>query len=81
MKAFVLIKARPGMEDRLMELVCEDSRVRSAYITFGPYDIVCEIIVKDTNELEEVVRYIRKLPDVDDTITLIVARASIQERS
>jgi len=74
MKAFILIKSRPGMEDRLAELILEESRVQRVFKTFGPYDLLAEIECSSTSELEEIVSYIRKLPDVVDTITLISAR-------
>ncbi len=79
MKAFVLIKSRPGMEDRLAELILEENRVKRVFKTFGPYDLLAEIDCMNTNELEDVVSYIRKLPDVIDTITLIVAKIKLRE--
>lgn len=74
MRAWILIKVKPPMEHRVLELLQQERRITYGGVVFGAYDLIVEIEANDTRELEEVVDFIRRLPDVLESTTLIVTR-------
>ena len=71
-KAFVLINCEPGKEPSILNQLHEMKGVIDAQGTFGIYDIVARIESDDKSQLENIISdQIRKLDDVDSTLTLI----------
>lgn len=71
-KAFVLINCEPGKEPSILNQLREMNSVIDAQGTFGIYDIVARIESDDKSQLENIISdQIRKLDDVNSTLTLI----------
>ncbi|AFS83416.1 Lrp/AsnC family transcriptional regulator [Candidatus Nitrosopumilus sediminis] len=71
-KAFVLINCEPGKEPSILKQLREMKNVVDVQGTYGVYDIVARIESDDKSQLENIISdQIRKLDDVNSTLTLI----------
>jgi DNA-binding Lrp family transcriptional regulator len=71
-KAYVLINAQTMETAEVVEMMHEVKGVVAADVTFGPYDAVAIVEASDLNALGRIiVREIRTLPGVLDTITCL----------
>lgn len=72
---FVLIKVAPGKERRVYERIASLKEVEELYPLFGEYDLIAKVVVKDFEELSEVVvNKIRSVEGVVETKTLTGAK-------
>jgi len=72
---FVLIKVSPGKERYVYERLASLSEVNELYPLFGEYDLIAKIVVKDFEELSDVViNKIRTISGVVETKTLTGAK-------
>lgn len=70
--AYVLINIEPGFEKKVLSEIKNLSDVKESHITFGTYDIIAKIEVKDSMKMKEYIfNRIRKIENVRSTITLI----------
>ena len=71
-KAFVLINCEPGKEPSILGQLREMKNVVDVQGTYGVYDIVARIESDSKSQLDNVISdQIRKLDDVNSTLTLI----------
>jgi len=71
-KAFVLINCEHGKEPSILEQLREMKNVVDVQGTYGVYDIVARIESDSKSQLDNVISdQIRKLDDVNSTLTLI----------
>jgi DNA-binding Lrp family transcriptional regulator len=74
-KAFVLFKVNSGMEKDVSKQLAELEEVQEASITYGEYDVIAKITVKDLHLLEDFLAdKIRKVQSVVLTSTMIIAQ-------
>lgn len=72
---FVLIKIAPGRERKVYDRIASLKEVEELYPLFGEYDLIAKIVVKDFEELSEVVvNKIRSIEGVVETKTLTGAK-------
>lgn len=72
---FVLIKIAPGKERRVYDRIASIKEVEELYPLFGEYDLIAKIVVKDFEELSDiVVNKIRTIEGVLETKTLTGAK-------
>jgi DNA-binding Lrp family transcriptional regulator len=72
-KAFVLINVESGFEEQVLEGIKAVEGVEEAYYSYGVYDIIAKIASETMEQLKEsVTKYIRTLPKVRSTLTLIM---------
>lgn len=72
MKAYVLVNSQTMETADVVEMMRQVKGVVAADVTFGPYDAVAIVEAADLNALGRViVREIRTLPGVLDTITCL----------
>ena len=72
-KGFVLLNCDLGAEEFIVEELKKISQVSQAYITFGAYDVIAEIITDTQEDFDETVSFkIRRLTRVVSTMTLNV---------
>ena len=72
-KGFVLLNCDLGAEEFIVEELIKISQVSQAYITFGAYDVIAEIITDTQEDFDETVSFkIRRLTRVVSTMTLNV---------
>ena len=72
---FVLIKIAPGKEKRVYDRIANIKEVEELYPLFGEYDLIAKIVVKDFEELSDiVVNKIRTIEGVLETKTLTGAK-------
>ncbi len=70
-KGFVLINCDIGAEEYIVEELKRIPEVKSAYVTFGAYDIIAELDAKTSEEFDQTVSHkIRTLARVESTMTL-----------
>ncbi|MCD6513557.1 MAG: Lrp/AsnC ligand binding domain-containing protein [Candidatus Odinarchaeota archaeon] len=69
--AYILLSVKTGYEYDVLEQIDEIEEVTEAAITFGEYDIIARIEIKNIGQLDEIVTRIRKIPGVERTSTLI----------
>lgn len=74
MKAFVLINVRMGQIEEVVKHLRRSEKVIEAHMTFGPYDAVAVVNVKDLNELGKLLSsVIQPIPGVTETLTCLAA--------
>lgn len=76
MKAYVLVKIRPGSGAEVVRNIKKLAGVVEAHLTFGPYDAVAVVQVDSGARLSRVVHEeIHPIPGVLDTLTCLAADA------
>ncbi|MGI0003209.1 MAG: Lrp/AsnC ligand binding domain-containing protein [Nitrosopumilaceae archaeon] len=71
-KAYVLISCEPGSDDYVVSNLKAISSVKSAYGTFGLYDVIAKIEASTEADLKnDLMKRIRKLDKIQGTITLM----------
>ena len=77
-KAYVLINCKLGKEDTLLSELRALKAIKEAHGTFGAYDIVAEVLAKDTETLrKEITWNIRKIQSIRYTLTLTASNKQI----
>ena len=72
-KGFVLLNCDLGAEEFIVEELEKIPQISQAYVTFGAYDIITEIITDSKEDFDETVSLkIRRLTRVVSTMTLNV---------
>ena len=73
MKAFVLIHVRVGNIPEVVKNLQRTNGVQEAHMTFGPYDVIAEIMADDPKTLGSMLAFnIHPIPGILDTTTLLV---------
>ena len=72
-KGFVLLNCDLGAEEFIVEELKKIPQISQAYVTFGAYDVIAEIITDSKEDFDETVSLkIRRLVRVVSTMTLNV---------
>ena len=72
MKAYVMIKIRPGDVREVVRGLRETAHVLEANMTFGPYDAVAVIEAENLNGLGTLIASsIQPMPGVEQTLTCL----------
>ena len=72
MKAYVLIKTRPGEVKEVVRQLRKMVNVVEAHMTFGPYDAVAVLQSSDLSGLGEMIASaIQPVPGVEQTLTCV----------
>ena len=72
-KGFVLLNCDLGAEEFIVEELRKIPQISQAYVTFGAYDVIAEIITDSKEDFDETVSLkIRRLTRVVSTMTLNV---------
>ena len=72
-KGFVLLNCDLGAEEFIVEELKKIPQISQAYVTFGAYDVITEIITDSKEDFDETVSLkIRRLTRVVSTMTLNV---------
>lgn len=76
MKAYVLIKIRPGSIDEVVKNLRRLDGVLDANMTFGPYDAVATVQASDVGRLGNLIAsQIQPIPGVNETLTCLIAES------
>lgn len=73
-KAFVLITCVLGTESDVLQNLKSIDSIKEAHQTFGSYDIIASVDNTGKENIQDVIRQIRKIDDVKSTSTLIVTK-------
>ena len=69
---YVLINCETGNEDSIIRSLRLIPGIKSAFGTFGSYDIIAKIVEKDKNSLlDTIAKKIRKIQNIRATLTLL----------
>jgi len=71
-RGFILLNCDLGAEEYIVDQLKQMKVISNAYLTFGAYDIIAEIITEDQEEFAKAITTIRKLSRVVSTMTLNV---------
>lgn len=72
MKAYILIKIRTGEVKEVVKQLRKIAAVKSAEMTFGPYDAIAVVEQNDIRELGQVLASeIHPIPGVEETLTCL----------
>ena len=72
MKAYVLIKTRPGEVKEVVRQLRKTENVVEAHMTFGPYDAVAVLEASDLSGLGDLIASaIQPVPGVEQTLTCV----------
>jgi len=72
-KAFVAIHCETGKENQVIRSIMEIKDVKEVIGVLGLYDVIAKIEAQDSVILEQIItKYVRKVPHVLTTMTLIV---------
>ena len=69
---YVAVHCDTGKELHVFDRIMGIRKVREANIVMGLYDIMCKLETDSTQELENMIMKIRKIPHVQTTMTLLV---------
>jgi DNA-binding Lrp family transcriptional regulator len=76
MKAYVLIKIRPGDIKEVVRRLHETPHILEANMTFGPYDAVAVVEAEDLARLGTLIASsIQPMPGVEQTLTCLAVEA------
>jgi DNA-binding Lrp family transcriptional regulator len=76
MKAYVLIKVRPGDIKEVVRRLHETPHILEANMTFGPYDVVAVVDTSDLAKLGTLIASsIQPMPGVEQTLTCIAVES------
>jgi DNA-binding Lrp family transcriptional regulator len=72
-KAFVAIHCQVGKENQVIRALMEIQGVSKVTGVLGLYDVMIEVEGEDSSKIEKIItKYVRKVPDVLTTMTLMV---------
>jgi len=75
MLAYVLLGVAPNTEEKVYAKLKKISEVKQINILFGSWDIIAQVEVKSVAGLNEfMLEKVRKIPEVNLTATMIVAK-------
>lgn len=75
MLAYVLLGVAPNTEEKVYSKLKKIPEVKQINILFGSWDIVAQVEVKSVTGLNEfMLEKVRKIPEVNLTATMIVAK-------
>ncbi|MFX1251200.1 MAG: Lrp/AsnC ligand binding domain-containing protein [Promethearchaeota archaeon] len=75
--AFVLINTELGKEDTVIDDLKKIPGVLEVFLLYGVYDLIVKVEEATTLSLNELIRSrIRRLPNVNTTLTMIVIEGS-----
>jgi DNA-binding Lrp family transcriptional regulator len=78
MRAYVLLRTQLMETAEVVKLMRQVKGVVSADVTFGPYDAVAQVEATDLDTLSRlVIRDIRTLPGVIDTLTCLAVQPGL----
>jgi len=72
-KAYVLAIVKRGTEHQAAEKLQKMENIADALITYGMWDLVVRIEAESLGKLDQAISEIRKLPEIEQTNTLIGA--------
>jgi DNA-binding Lrp family transcriptional regulator len=76
MKAYVLIKVRTGEINEVVRQLRKLNNIKEANMTFGPFDVVALVEVKDVGDLGALLASeIQPVPGIEETLTCIAVDA------
>ncbi len=74
MKAYILIKMRPGDVPQALQQLRQSPGVETAQMVFGPYDLILEVQAPDLAALGRLLAHeVQPIPGVLETITCLEA--------
>lgn len=73
--AYILINTARGSEDKVLNELKKIEGIIEVHTLYGMYDIIAKVEIKDTEDKfkENITWKIRRISEVESTITLIVA--------
>jgi DNA-binding Lrp family transcriptional regulator len=79
--AFILIKTKAGLEEKVLKKVLEIEGVREAYIVLGVYDIIAKVSVERLEKLQEIIRQkVRgEIEEIEETMTMLVIEGASKD--
>jgi DNA-binding Lrp family transcriptional regulator len=73
---YILAKIEAGKEDKILDSLKKTNQVSKASLTYGIYDLCVEAQFKTMEALDNfVVNVLRKIPGINETVTLLTSRA------
>jgi Lrp/AsnC family transcriptional regulator for asnA, asnC and gidA len=74
LKAYILLSAKPSEESRekAIKILSQFPQISQIHRLFGRFDFLIEVLVKDINELSEIIGKIHRLEVINKTETMIV---------
>jgi DNA-binding Lrp family transcriptional regulator len=71
--AYVMISTELGSEEKVTNALEELPQIKETYTVYGIYDLITRVEYADRQELSEIIiRKIRGIPGIKNTITLMV---------
>lgn len=77
LRAQVLVALEPRFQERILEAMAGLGEVRRLMTVSGEYDLVAEVAVQDSGELDRLLTRIGKIPGIARTVTLVILTASL----
>ena len=71
--AFLFLNTQPRNLEQVQEALQNTPQVLSADTVFGPYDVICAVRAEDRANLQRLVSTIQEIPNVQGTMSGIVA--------
>ena len=72
-KAYFVVTVKRGTEHEVAERIRKMKEVTEVLVTYGLWDIVARIEAESLEHLDKIITDIRKIPEIEQTNTLIGA--------
>jgi DNA-binding Lrp family transcriptional regulator len=72
-KAYFVATVKRGTEHEVAERIRKIKEVTEVLVTYGPWDIIARIEAKNLGHLDKIITDIRRIPEIEQTNTLIGA--------
>jgi DNA-binding Lrp family transcriptional regulator len=72
-KAYFVATVKRGTEHEVAERIRKMKEVKEVLVTYGLWDIVARIEAESLGHLDKIITEIRKIPEIEQTNTLIGA--------
>lgn len=71
--AYVMISTELGSEEQVVKDLNNLPQIKETYVVYGIYDLITKVEFADNQELSEIIiKQIRGIPGIKNTITLMV---------
>ena len=72
--AFVLVKVKPGSDEKLWEDISKLGKVKEIAWVYGEYDLILKVESFSLDQLDDFIFALRKIENIKDTKTLIMSK-------
>ena len=72
---YIMVKVTAGKDEEVFRKIRKLEQIKEASVTYGAYDLILRVEFQRIEEVDEFVfDVLRRIPDVSETVSIIVAK-------